>query len=377
MSPDSGQKKPRIFCIVAARPNFMKIAPILAEIERRGRLEAVLVHTGQHYDTNMSDVFFQDLGIREPDIHLGIGSGSHAEQTGKLMMAFEKLCFTNRPDMVLVVGDVNATVACSLVASKLHIPVAHVEAGLRSGDRRMPEEINRIVTDALSDLLFTTSRDADENLLREGICAEKIHFTGNVMVDSLLRNLEKTNPEATVERVLGEQFIRKPFVLLTMHRPSNVDDLKALESWTAAFETIGQTITIVCPLHPRTAGRLQEHGLEKRFKAAVNCISPLGYLDFTGLLQRASVVITDSGGLQEETTVLGVPCLTIRETTERPITISQGSNRLVGSQPEQLLQAMLELPAREEKGQSPVPELWDGKASNRIVDLLDKLCIVQ
>jgi UDP-N-acetylglucosamine 2-epimerase (non-hydrolysing) len=362
--------KPRIFCIVAARPNFMKVAPILAEIEKRKTLDAVLVHTGQHYDVNMSDVFFRDLGIREPDVHLGIGSGSHAEQIGKLMMAFEKLCEQDRPDLVLVVGDVNATVACSLVAAKLHIPVAHVEAGLRSGDRRMPEEINRIVTDQLSDLLFTTCRDADENLKREGIAEEKIHFSGNVMVDSLLANLGKTDPDDTVRRVLGEESLKRDFALLTLHRPSNVDERTTLEGWLEALEQIAAKIPIVCPLHPRTAGKLETFGLEERFRAAVNTLEPLGYHDFIALMQRARLVITDSGGLQEEATVLGLPCLTIRENTERPVTVTQGSNHLVGVQPENLVRAADQVLAAAKPAAGKTPELWDGRAAERIVEIL-------
>ena len=370
-------KRPRIFCIVAARPNFMKIAPILAEIEKRSTLDATLVHTGQHYDANMSDVFFQDLGIRAPDVHLGIGSGSHAEQTGRLMIAFERLCTEDRPDLVLVVGDVNATVACSLVAAKLHIPVAHVEAGLRSGDRRMPEEINRIVTDQLSDLLFTTSRDADENLQREGIAAKKIHFTGNVMVDSLLGQLPRTDPEGTVVKALGADWQGREFALLTMHRPSNVDDASTLEGWVQAFEKISESIPLVSPLHPRTRNALNRAGLAARFEAAVRTIEPLGYLEFSGLMQRARLVITDSGGLQEETTVLGIPCLTIRENTERPVTVTQGTNRLIGVEPGELVRAVETALVAFDCGERNVPELWDGRASQRIVSVLEKIFLEQ
>lgn len=362
--------KPRIYCIVAARPNFMKIAPILKAIEKGEKLEAVLIHTGQHYDVNMSDVFFRDLEIREPDFHLGIGSGTHAEQTGNLMIAFEKLCMKDRPDMVLVVGDVNATAACSMVAAKLHIPVAHVEAGLRSGDRRMPEEINRLVTDQLSDLLFTTCQEADENLAKEGISREKIHFTGNVMVDSLLANLEKTDPSTIRNRVLGNQSDQE-FALLTMHRPSNVDDAKTLEGWVAAFETISRDIQIICPVHPRTQKQLEQFGLQDRFEAAVKCIAPLGYMEFIGLMQGARLVITDSGGLQEEATVLGVPCLTCRENTERPITITQGTNQLIGTNPSTLTSAVTTTLSQPRLKEWAVPELWDGKAAQRIVGTLE------
>jgi UDP-N-acetylglucosamine 2-epimerase (non-hydrolysing) len=367
--------KPRIFCAVAARPNFIKIAPILREIETGGRLEPVLVHTGQHYDLNMSDVFFRDLEIRAPDIHLGIGSGTHAEQIGNLMIVFERLCLQDRPDLVLVAGDVNATAACSMVAAKLHIPVAHVEAGLRSGDRRMPEEINRLVTDQLSDLLFTTCRDANLNLINEGIAADKIHFVGNVMVDSLLAELDKIDPEAIVAQVLGEELAGRDYALLTMHRPTNVDDRAALEGWIGAFEDISELLPIVYPVHPRTRKQLKVFGLTERLAQAASLMAPLGYREFTGLTYQARLVITDSGGLQEEATVLGVPCLTIRDTTERPVTITQGSNQLVGTDPGDLVAAVretLELPAHEEW---PVPELWDGEAAERIVRVLESVLV--
>jgi UDP-N-acetylglucosamine 2-epimerase (non-hydrolysing) len=321
----------------------------------------------------MSDVFFRDLGLREPDVHLGIGSGTHAQQTGQTMIAFERLCLEDRPDLVLVVGDVNATVACSLVAAKLQIPVAHVEAGLRSGDRRMPEEINRIVTDQLSDLLFTTSRDADENLVREGIAAEKIHFTGNVMVDSLLQHLESVDANAVVQRLLGKDQKDSPFGLLTLHRPSNVDKKEVLEGWLGALESIAEHLNMICPLHPRTEKRLESFGLKGRFESAVRALPPLGYLDFIALLQKASIVITDSGGLQEETTVIGVPCLTIRENTERPVTIEQGSNRLVGLEPTRLKALAVETLAAP-PAPSRRPERWDGGAAARIVDVLER-CI--
>jgi UDP-N-acetylglucosamine 2-epimerase (non-hydrolysing) len=270
----------------------------------------------------------------------------------------------------MVVGDVNATVACSLVAAKLHIPVAHVEAGLRSGDRRMPEEINRIVTDQLSDLLFTTCRDADENLKREGIPAEKIHFTGNVMVDSLLANLGKTDPDETVRKVLGEAFVGKDFALLTLHRPSNVDRRETLEGWVEALGEIAKQIPLVCPLHPRTNDRLKQFSLEQSFRQAVIATEPLGYNEFIALMQQARLVITDSGGLQEETTVLGVPCLTIRENTERPVTVTHGTNRLVGTRPDDLVVAVKETLLAAQPAESAAPELWDGRAAPRIVGVL-------
>lgn len=364
--------RPKIFCIVAARPNFMKVAPILAEIERRGKLEAVLVHTGQHYDANMSDIFFRDLGIRDPDVHLGIGSGTHAEQTGNLMIAFEALLEQAKPAMILVVGDVNATVACSLVASKLCVPVAHVEAGLRSGDRCMPEEINRIVTDQLSDLLFTTSRDANENLEREGISKKKIHFCGNVMVDSLLANINKTDPAEIITRVLPDSCRNQKFAVLTMHRPSNVDHPDMLEKWLNAFEKIAHRVTLVCPLHPRARKQLERFGFMDRFTKVVAATEPLGYLEFAGMVSKAQFVITDSGGLQEETTVLGVPCLTIRDTTERPVTILQGTNRLIPSVGDQLVLAVEEILNGRFASTGRLPDLWDGKAAQRIVPILEK-----
>ncbi len=350
----------------------MKVAPILRAIEQRGTLEAVLVHTGQHYDAGMSEVFFADLGIRAPDIHLGIGAGSHAEQTGRVMMAFEQLCLEDRPDLVLVVGDVNATVACSLAAAKLHIPVAHVEAGLRSGDRGMPEEINRIVTDALADLLFTTEPAANENLAREGVAAGKVHFVGNVMVDSLLASLGRSDPPGAVARILGPDFAEREFALLTLHRPANVDDPGRLARWVEAFEAVAARIPIVCPLHPRTAGRLEAAGLRARFEAAVAATGPLGYLEFIGLMQRARLVITDSGGLQEEATVLGVPCLTIRANTERPVTLTAGSNRLVGDESAALAPAVAETLAQPRPAAAEAPELWDGRAAERIVAVLER-----
>jgi UDP-N-acetylglucosamine 2-epimerase (non-hydrolysing) len=363
-------KKPTIYCIVAARPNFMKIAPIMAELEKQGELKGVLIHTGQHYDSNMSDVFFSDLNIPVPDMHLGIGSGTHAEQTGKLMIAFEKLCMDERPDIVLVVGDVNATVACSLVAAKLHIPVAHVEAGLRSGDRRMPEEINRIVTDGLSDLLFTTCGDADNNLIREGIDPQRIHFTGNVMVDTLLENMNKLDADAVISEILGPGYLEADYALLTMHRPSNVDHKQLMEGWVSAFESVSQKINLVCPAHPRTEKQLRRFGLFDRFKAAVKMMKPLGYLQFVALMKNARLVITDSGGLQEESTMLGVPCLTIRENTERPVTITHGTNVLAGVNPDDLQAQVERVLESAEKTHRVVPDLWDGHAAQRIVKIL-------
>jgi len=330
----------------------------------------VLIHTGQHYDPNMSDVFFDELNIPKPDIHLGIGSGTHAEQTGNLMIAFERLCLVKRPDMVLVVGDVNATVACSLTAAKLGIPVAHVEAGLRSGDRSMPEELNRIVTDNLSDLLFTTCRDADENLKNEGIPADKIHFAGNVMVDTLLANIGSLDSESALDDLCGD-LRNQNYAVLTMHRPSNVDSAAKLKAWVYAFEVISENLNLVCPLHPRTQKRLGKAGLLSRFQKVIKCLQPLGYLDFLTLIKNAKLVITDSGGLQEETTVLGVPCLTIRDNTERPITILRGTNELIGTYPADLVQAVRRILDQPDQEAVSVPDLWDGNAARRIVHVLE------
>src|SRR5437870_4270873 len=299
----------KVLNVVGARPNFMKIAPIVEEMKKAPDLEGILVHTGQHYDEGMSDVFFRDLGIPVPDVHLGVGSGFHAEQTARIMVEFEKVCLaegtekTAKPDMVVVVGDVNSTMACTIVAAKLRIPVAHVEAGLRSFDRAMPEEINRLVTDALSDLLFTTSRDADENLKREGVDPKKIHFVGNVMIDTLLKQRRKA-AELQVEKP-------KQYALVTLHRPSNVDDPKVLGPILEALQQISKTMPVLFPIHPRTRKRVGDFGLSLD---GIRTMDPLGYLEFLNLESTATVVLTDSGGLQEETTILGVPCLTLRHT---------------------------------------------------------------
>lgn len=358
-----------VYCVVAARPNFVKMAPLLESFKDLPELQTELVHTGQHYDHNMSDVFFRQLGMPKPDHYLGIGSGSHAEQTGKLMIAFEKLCLAKRPDLVLVVGDVNATMACSLVASKLHISVAHVEAGLRSRDRGMPEEINRIVTDSLSDLLFTTSRDADQNLLQEGVAAEKIHFVGNVMVDTLLKHKDSVAPDEVKQRILGDNG-QDQFALLTMHRPSNVDKKEKLSAWVEAFENISKDIRVVCPVHPRTQKNLERFDLMARFAKAIKTIEPVGYFDFIALMQRTRLIVSDSGGLQEEATILGIPCLTIRTTTERPVTIDFGTNRLIGDEPRDMVKSVKQTLAQPKPGNWPVPELWDGKAAARIARLV-------
>ncbi len=358
----------RVLNVVGARPNLMKIAPLVEEIRRYPDIQQTLLHTGQHYDDKMSRIFFDELGIPTPDIYLGVGSGSHAEQTARVMVAFEEVLLEKRPDLVIVVGDVNSTLACAITAAKLWVPVAHVEAGLRSGDRRMPEEINRIVTDALSDFLFTTSRDADRNLLREGIAAEKIYFVGNVMIDTLLKHRERAESLGTPSR-----FGLKPneYVLLTLHRPSNVDIPETFSGILDALETIQHDLPVLFPAHPRTVKRIAEFGFENRLKNApgLRIVDPLGYLEFLDLMIHARLVLTDSGGIQEETTILGVPCLTLRENTERPITITEGTNTLVGTDPARIVSETHRILAGEGKA-GRIPELWDGRAAERIVKAL-------
>ena len=349
----------KVLNVVGARPNFMKIAPIVEQMKEMADLTGILVHTGQHYDEGMSDVFFRDLAIPVPDIHLGVGSGTHAEQTARIMVEFEKVCLSHKPDLVVVVGDVNSTMACAIVAAKLLIPVAHVEAGLRSFDRTMPEEINRLVTDTLADLLFTTSRDADENLKREGVDPSKIHFAGNVMIDTLLKHREKA---AALD-------IEKPkrYALVTLHRPSNVDDPIVLGPILEALEEISRTMPVLFPIHPRTQKRVRDFGLSMNH--GIRTMEPLGYLEFLNLESTASVVLTDSGGLQEETTILGVPCLTLRHNTERPVTISHGTNTVVGPDKAQILHAFRRIVSGDWKPSGP-PELWDGRAAGRIVRII-------
>jgi UDP-N-acetylglucosamine 2-epimerase (non-hydrolysing) len=349
----------------------MKIAPLVEAMLRHPDINQILLHTGQHYDAKMSKIFFDDLGIPRPDIYLNVGSGSHAEQTAKVMIAFEKQLLDNKPDLVVVVGDVNSTMACAITAAKLWIPVAHVEAGLRSFDRKMPEEINRIVTDALSDYLFTTSHDADENLLREGIAKEKIFFVGNVMIDTLNKHRHQAQQLRTPAR-----FNLEPgqYALLTVHRPSNVDGRDVFSGILQALTDIQRDIPILFPAHPRTVKRIAEFGFEERLMAAPNLylVEPLGYLYFLDLMMHARLVLTDSGGIQEETTILEVPCLTLRENTERPVTISQGTNRLVGSDPTSIVSNVREILSNPDTTRRK-PELWDGQASERIVQILRTL----
>lgn len=356
----------KILNIVGARPNFMKMAPLIAALQRRPReIQQTLVHTGQHYDEAMSASFFRDLGMPAPDLNLEIGSGTHAEQTARVMLAFEPVLLEQRPDWVVVVGDVNSTLACALVASKLNIKVAHVEAGLRSLDRAMPEEINRVLTDQLAALLLTPSADADANLRREGIAPERIVRVGNVMIDTLRQQVER----AQTSRILQElELAPHSFGVVTLHRPSNVDEPEVLRGIVSALGEIAHELPLVFPAHPRTQARLREFGLT--LPAQVRVIAPLGYPDFLALWRNAKLVLTDSGGLQEETTALGVPCLTLRENTERPITIEQGTNRLVGRAPATITQTALAVLSGELKLAGRVPELWDGQAAERIVEAL-------
>lgn len=359
----------RVFNVVGARPNFMKIAPIHRAMNSNGNhYNARLIHTGQHYDERMSKLFFDDLELPVPDVYLGVGSGSHAEQTAKVMIEFEKVCLQERPDLVVVVGDVNSTMACSIVASKLRIPVAHVEAGLRSFDRSMPEEINRVVTDSLSDFLFVTEKSGQDNLRNEGVSGEKVHFVGNVMIDSLIHFLEKAEQSLIHDDL---RLIRDEYVLVTLHRPSNVDNPQNFEKIIRVFEAIQKEKPIVFPIHPRTQKNIEQFGLGKRINRMENLklIPPLGYLDFMSLQKHAFFVMTDSGGMQEETTYLGVPCLTLRENTERPVTAEMGTNEVVGTDADKIIAAARKILNHEWK-EGQVPPLWDGHAAERIVEIL-------
>ena len=355
-----------IILVVGARPNFMKIAPIQKELDSRG-IPNILLHTGQHYDDNMSKVFFDDLKMKKPDIYLGIGSGSHATQTAKVMVEFEQVCSQYNPSMVVVVGDVNSTLACSLVSAKLNIKCAHVEAGLRSFDREMPEEINRIVTDSICDILLTPSDDGDENLLNEGVDESKIHMVGNVMIDSLLNNLDV----AKNLDVLTKYGISKDYVLVTLHRPSNVDEKSVFSDIISALEELSGDVEFVFPMHPRTKKMAEKFQLYGRIESisGMKITEPAGYLEFISLMSKSKLVLTDSGGLQEETTALGIPCLTIRENTERPVTITQGTNQLVGTDRERIVQSGKEALQGDGKA-GQIPKFWDGKTSARIVDVL-------
>jgi UDP-N-acetylglucosamine 2-epimerase (non-hydrolysing) len=356
--------------VCGARPNFMKIAPVIDAIRSSGRLTPFLVHTGQHYDEKMSRSFFDLLRIPKPDIDLGVGSGSHAQQTARIMVEFEKVCLAEKPDMVVVVGDVNSTLACTVVAKKLWVPVAHVEAGLRSFDMKMPEEINRIVTDSLSDLFFTTDPEGNQNLRKMGAPDSAVHFAGNVMIDTLLRNRE-TAGRNPILRDLGVE--PRKYAVLTMHRPSNVDDPAVLGGLLGAVEAIQKTWKVVFPAHPRTLKMIGQFGLSDRMGAMPGLIvrEPMDYHQMLCLTDNAAFVVTDSGGLQEETTVLGVPCITIRENTERPVTVSEGTNEVVGTSPDKVLAAVERIRAGKWK-RGGTPQGWDGKASERIVAAIEK-----
>jgi UDP-N-acetylglucosamine 2-epimerase (non-hydrolysing) len=365
----------RIIIIAGARPNFMKIAPIIRAIDKYNDtsgsepIEYVLVHTGQHYDFEMSKVFFEDLKLPEPDIHLGVGSGTHAQQTARVMLRLEKTLINQKTGLVLVVGDVNSTLAGALVAVKMHIPIAHVEAGLRSHERDIPEEINRVLTDAVSNYLYTPSPDASENLKREGTPEEKIFLVGNVMVDSLLANKAKAERSRIL---LHLDLSKQQYALLTLHRPSNVDDRQSLTRIISALREVSKRIPIVFPAHPRTKKNMEKFGLTDLIKdERILFIEPLGYLDFLKLMMNAKLVMTDSGGIQEETTVLGIPCLTLRNTTERPVTVTQGTNKLVWNDTEKIISETFKILDGKGK-QGVIPHLWDGKAAERIVNSLAK-----
>jgi UDP-N-acetylglucosamine 2-epimerase (non-hydrolysing) len=356
--------------IVGARPNFMKVAPIYKAIAERGVLRQLLVHTGQHYDAKMSDVFFEDLGIPAPDVHLGVGSGSHAEQTARVMIELEKVFAEHRPDLVSVVGDVNSTVAAALVAAKMLIPLAHVEAGLRSFDRAMPEEVNRLVTDRLADLLLTPSRDGDENLLKEGVHPSRIFFVGNVMIDSLLASKAKADALPTLQN-LG--LSPRSYAVCTLHRPSNVDDPNVLGGLLDALGFVSQSLPVIFPVHPRTRKVIQDSGLQATVDSfpQLRFVEPMGYLEFLALTSQARLILTDSGGLQEESTALDVPCLTLRENTERPVTVTEGTNLLVGTDPGRIkAEASRILSGAGKKGR--VPDFWDGRAAERIADVYER-----
>ncbi len=399
--------------VVGARPNFMKVAPLIRAIDKRNSscpsslitIHYVLVHTGQHYDANMSDAFFRDLRLPNPDLHLGVGSGNHGEQTGRVLIEFERVLLKEQPDLVIVVGDVNSTLACALAAVKLQIPVAHVEAGLRSFDRKMPEEINRLLTDAISDYLFTPSPEGDENLAKEGIPREKIFLVGDIMVDSLLFHLDQAKQTNILVRLglkpsniyaltsdLRLPTSVVPYALMTLHRPANVDDMQSLDRIIRGLLEVSAHFPILFPVHPRTAKQVKAFGMEGSFqfhsspdikpedyfeggslKRKIHCFEPLGYLDFLNLMAHAKVVLTDSGGIQEETTVLNIPCITLRDTTERPITLTEGTNVLVHNDPEKIV-AEANKVLEGQRRVSQCPSLWDGHTAERIVGILAKHC---
>lgn len=353
-----------ILHVVGARPNFMKVAPVMRALDEHQGVRQTLVHTGQHYDANMSEIFFRQLELPEPHVNLEVGSGSQAFQTAQIMMRFEEVVLREKPEWVLVYGDVNSTVASALVCAKMGTPVAHVEAGLRSRDRSMPEEINRLLTDQLADLLFTPSPDGDENLQREGIPREKIHFVGNVMIDTLVRLLPKAQLPAL-------PYLNAPYALVTLHRPSNVDDPKSLMQIIEALSSVGRELQVVFPMHPRTRQRIADFGIDLESYEGFRVMDPVGYLEFLAMQRQARVVITDSGGIQEETTYLGIPCLTLRENTERPVTLTEGTNTIIGRDMDFLKRRLEDILAGEVPTRS-VPRFWDGQAGRRIAEVLCK-----
>lgn len=358
----------KIIYVVGARPNFMKVAPIMREAKKHKGFEQILVHTGQHYDTNMSECFFEELGICEPDTNLEVGSGNHGEQTGKIMQKFEKFMLKEGGDLIVVVGDVNSTIACGLVAAKLHVPLAHVEAGLRSFDRRMPEEINRLLTDAISDFLFTPAKEADENLKKEGIPDEKIFLVGDIMIDTLLWEIKKTKD---IDKPPLPELERNNYATLTLHRPSNVDDPEVFKGILNALDEIAEKIPIVFPAHPRTVNRMKEFKFSKK-NDNLKIIKPLSYRQFLRLYKNSKFVLTDSGSIQQETTFLNIPCLTIRENTERPFTITKGTNILTGKDPKRITEEAFKILEGKTKQSEGLP-LWDGKTAERIVDVFKKI----
>ncbi|MCH7995448.1 MAG: UDP-N-acetylglucosamine 2-epimerase (non-hydrolyzing) [Planctomycetes bacterium] len=358
----------KFLCVCGARPNFMKISPIVDALKQVDGAQTMLIHTGQHYDDRMSRLFFEDLSIPRPDINLAVGSGSQAVQTAETMKRFEPVCIEHQPDWVIVVGDVNSTLACTLVSVKLGFRVAHVEAGLRSFDRSMPEEINRLLTDAVSEMLFVTERSGLENLAKEGVAPSRVHFVGNVMIDTLLRSRERAAKSQILEQ-LG--LCEKKYAVVTLHRPGNVDHRESFCSILEALKQIAGDMPVVFPIHPRSRRNLEEMGLAERVarSSGIRLVEPLGYLDFLRLMAGAAVVLTDSGGIQEETTILSVPCLTLRDNTERPVTISQGTNRLTGHATQRIMTAYREVLADPPVSDS-MPDLWDGHAAERIVRIL-------
>jgi UDP-N-acetylglucosamine 2-epimerase (non-hydrolysing) len=366
-------KRLKIISVVGARPNFMKVAPLHRELQKFSNLvEHLICHTGQHYDFEMSRVFFEDLSLPSPNFYLGIGSGSHAEQTGRIMIEFEKVCLEAKPDLVIVVGDVNSTIAATLTACKLGIKTAHIEAGLRSFDRTMPEEINRIATDSICDFLFVTEESGMKNLLKEGHSIEQIFFVGNTMIDSLIHILPIIDKSDIIDRL---QLQGKDFAVMTLHRPSNVDEKEQLSQIIDVIDFICQNLILVLPLHPRTKKNLENFNLIERVEKIENLIltEPLGYIDFVKLMKNSRFVITDSGGIQEETTYLGIPCITMRTTTERPVTCEIGTNLLVPPEKHKLIEAVKQVLSGQLKSAS-IPPLWDGKTAQRIVDILLNKC---